>query len=172
MPDNEKRSTVASDDDPEEMIRAAFPRAEAPEALRRRVAQVCRNAAPARRESWLGRFGRRRRVRRSSGGALPWTGAVWSRAGAGLLAAALVGGAMLASRRPAPTPPAAPTAGELIIRDPQGRPAGLCPLEHTDVNADIAGNVARVHVYQQFHNPANHAIEAVYTFPFPDDAAV
>src|SRR5438128_1440672 len=119
MPEvNDPSLRASSRDDPEELIRAAFPRADAPEALRRRVAQVCRNAAPARRESWLGRFGRRRRVRRSSGRALPWTGAVWSRAGAGLLATALVGGAMLASRRPATTSPAAPTSGELIIRDP------------------------------------------------------
>src|SRR5438045_484788 len=116
MPDVEDPSMTP--DDPEELIRAAFPRAKAPEALRRRVAQVCRNAAPVQRESWYARFRRRRRARHTAGGTLPWTGAVWSRAGAGLLAAALVAGAMLASRRPATTAPVAPTAGELIIRDP------------------------------------------------------
>src|SRR5262245_24829389 len=122
-----------ADDDPDELIRAAFPRAQASEALRQRVAQVCSDPAPARREPWSARF----RRRRAAPTRLPWTGALWSRVGLAGLGVAIIGGAMLASRRPAvlPSPPA-PTAGELIIRDPQGRPAGLCPLEHTDVNAD------------------------------------
>lgn len=48
----------------------------------------------------------------------------------------------------------------------------ICPLEHTDVTADIAGYIARVTVTQTFSNPSPTPIEAVYTFPLPEDAAV
>ena len=50
--------------------------------------------------------------------------------------------------------------------------AGACPLEHTAVEADIAGFVGRVTVRQTFHNPTDQKIEAVYVFPLPSDAAV
>lgn len=46
------------------------------------------------------------------------------------------------------------------------------PLRHTDVHAAIAGAVSSVRVTQQYHNPFNSKIEAVYVFPLPDDAAV
>lgn len=46
------------------------------------------------------------------------------------------------------------------------------PLQHTDVNASIAGPIASVQVTQQFANPYSSKIEAVYVFPLPDDAAV
>src|SRR5262245_63859020 len=36
-----------------------------------------------------------------------------------------------------------------------------CPLKHTDVQADIAGFVARVRVTQTFHNPTKEKVEAV-----------
>ncbi|MBX9570609.1 MAG: VIT and VWA domain-containing protein [Candidatus Obscuribacterales bacterium] len=49
---------------------------------------------------------------------------------------------------------------------------GRCPLKHTDVNAEVAGFVSRVTVKQQFHNPYKEKIEAVYTFPLPENAAV
>ncbi len=49
---------------------------------------------------------------------------------------------------------------------------GRCPLKHTDVNAEVSGFVSRVTVKQQFHNPFNEKIEAVYTFPLPENAAV
>ena len=62
--------------------------------------------------------------------------------------------------------------GELLLRNKQGKEIGLCPLKHTDVEANIAGFVARVHVRQTFQNTANEAVEAIYTFPLPDDAAV
>ncbi len=65
-----------------------------------------------------------------------------------------------------------PTSGSLQILDKNGKPAGFCPLKHTDVVADIAGYVSRVTVTQQFANPSKEPIEAVYTFPLPDDAAV
>jgi Ca-activated chloride channel homolog len=53
-----------------------------------------------------------------------------------------------------------------------GKPAGFCPLRHTDVKASISGFIARVVVTQEFTNPSSGAIEAVYTFPLPQDAAV
>jgi len=48
----------------------------------------------------------------------------------------------------------------------------LCPLKHTEVQAEISGFLARVSVTQEFVNPTSHAIEAVYKFPLPGDAAV
>lgn len=65
-----------------------------------------------------------------------------------------------------------PTQGQLRMVDPKGQVNGECPLKHTDVSADIAGFVAKVSVTQTFHNPSKEPIEAVYTFPLPDDAAV
>jgi Ca-activated chloride channel homolog len=61
------------------------------------------------------------------------------------------------------------TAGSLSISGANG---GFCPLRHTDVKAGISGFVARVTVTQSFENPSPSAIEAVYTFPLPHDAAV
>jgi Ca-activated chloride channel homolog len=46
------------------------------------------------------------------------------------------------------------------------------PLQHTDVQARVSGNVARVSVTQQFTNPFTTTLEAVYVFPLPDEAAV
>jgi Ca-activated chloride channel family protein len=66
----------------------------------------------------------------------------------------------------------ADTPGKLTIVNKEGKPAGLCPLKHTDVKADIAGYVARVTVTQEFTNPLEEPIEAIYTFPLPGDAAV
>ena len=64
------------------------------------------------------------------------------------------------------------TPGELQILGPDQKPAGFCPLQHTDVTASIAGFVARVLVRQTFHNPSTGKIEAVYIFPLPQDSAV
>lgn len=64
------------------------------------------------------------------------------------------------------------TPGELVILGEEGKPAGACPLKHTDVDAQVSGFIARVNVVQQFHNPTDEKIEAVYTFPLPDDSAV
>ncbi|MBN1765203.1 MAG: VWA domain-containing protein [Sedimentisphaerales bacterium] len=46
------------------------------------------------------------------------------------------------------------------------------PLKHTDVAGHIAGYIATVDVTQQFHNPYDEKIEAVYVFPLPQNAAV
>jgi Ca-activated chloride channel homolog len=46
------------------------------------------------------------------------------------------------------------------------------PLQHTDVQAKITGNLSRVAVTQTFKNPFTTPLEAVYVFPLPDEAAV
>ncbi|MCP4700426.1 MAG: VWA domain-containing protein, partial [Gammaproteobacteria bacterium] len=46
------------------------------------------------------------------------------------------------------------------------------PLQHTDVQIEVSGFVALATVTQRYHNPFKRPIEAVYTFPLPDDAAV
>jgi len=66
----------------------------------------------------------------------------------------------------------AETSGALRIVGSDGKPAGFCPLKHTDVTVDIAGFVSRVTVTQQFASPSKEPAEAIYTFPLPDDAAV
>lgn len=46
------------------------------------------------------------------------------------------------------------------------------PLKHTEVVAKISGNLSRVEVTQTFNNPFSDPLEAIYTFPLPDEAAV
>lgn len=46
------------------------------------------------------------------------------------------------------------------------------PLKHTDVRASVSGYIGSVQVAQQFHNPYDTKIEAVYVFPLPHNAAV
>ncbi len=46
------------------------------------------------------------------------------------------------------------------------------PLDHTDVAASISAYIASVNVTQEFHNPYDEKIEAVYVFPLPQNAAV
>src|SRR5947209_1030610 len=70
----------------------------------------------------------------------------------------------------APQNEAAP--GALQVLDAKGQPRGLCPLKHTDVKAEISGFLSRVRVTQEFENPFKEKIEAVYTFPLPQNAAV
>lgn len=65
-----------------------------------------------------------------------------------------------------------PYPGQLTIIGKDRVAGALCPLERTSVTADIAGFGARVVVKQAFVNPTSAAIEAVYTFPLPHDAAV
>lgn len=62
--------------------------------------------------------------------------------------------------------------GDLQILDKNGAPTALCPLKRTSVDANISGFGAQVVVKQTFTNPTNTPIEAVYTFPLPNDAAV
>ncbi|MCC6153636.1 MAG: VWA domain-containing protein, partial [Candidatus Hydrogenedentes bacterium] len=62
--------------------------------------------------------------------------------------------------------------GCVVVPPKDGRPEGQCPLEHTDVRAEVSGFVARVTLTQRFGNPYSEPIEAVYTFPMSDRAAV
>jgi Ca-activated chloride channel homolog len=66
----------------------------------------------------------------------------------------------------------AATSGSLQVLDQNGKPKAECPLKHTDVRAEISGFLSRVVVTQEFENPFPEKIEAVYTFPLPQNAAV
>ncbi len=60
----------------------------------------------------------------------------------------------------------------ILVATAGSKQLGVCPLKHTDVVANVSGYVARVSVKQQFHNPYKEKIEAVYTFPLPENCAV
>jgi Ca-activated chloride channel family protein len=62
--------------------------------------------------------------------------------------------------------------GSLSAFTRDGDAIGACPLEHTDVLAEISGIPSNVKVTERFSNPFREPIEAVYTFPLPHDAAV
>src|SRR5215469_11871121 len=68
--------------------------------------------------------------------------------------------------------PQAQSSGSLEIVGKDGKVTGACPLEHTDVHGGISGFLSRVTVTQIFENSAANPIEAVYTFPLPQNAAV
>lgn len=67
------------------------------------------------------------------------------------------------------------TAGEgetgLVTRDAAGKVLPI-PLRATDVSGRITLHVASVVVTQKYENPFSEKIEAVYTFPLPDNGAV
>src|SRR5688572_5539334 len=63
-----------------------------------------------------------------------------------------------------------PGTGALMTRvDEKEAPL---PLKHTDVKANVVGYIASVDVTQQFENPYDQKIEAVYVFPLPENGAV
>lgn len=64
------------------------------------------------------------------------------------------------------------TSGALRIIDKEGNLAGTCPLKHTEVATEISGYVARVKVTQEFINPYEEKIEAIYIFPLSQNGAV
>src|SRR3954452_1887817 len=64
------------------------------------------------------------------------------------------------------------TQGELDAFGKGGKALGSCPLKHTTVQAEISGFLSRVRVTQEFENNFKEKIEAVYTFPLPQNAAV
>src|SRR5215211_6498808 len=64
------------------------------------------------------------------------------------------------------------TPGALTVIDATGKAKSTCPLKHTAVKAEISGFISRVVVTQHFENPFQEKIEAVYTFPLPQNAAV
>lgn len=65
-----------------------------------------------------------------------------------------------------------PGCGALMARLPNVEKEVPVPLKHTSVVASIDGYIATVDVTQQFQNPFDSKIEAVYVFPLPDNAAV
>jgi Ca-activated chloride channel family protein len=73
------------------------------------------------------------------------------------------------SEPPAPEP--APRCG-LNAKKPGSDEEIALPLTHTDVKASVAGYIASVAVTQQYQNPYQEKIEAIYVFPLPQDAAV
>lgn len=87
-----------------------------------------------------------------------------------LLLAAFAGKSFSPDAEAAPKPGQSP--GSLEIIGKRGAISGICPLKHTDVHGAISGFVARVTVTQTFQNPAEQNIEAVYSFPLPENAAV
>ena len=62
--------------------------------------------------------------------------------------------------------------GALRTVESDGKIGAFCPLKHTDVQAEITGFLARVTVTQEFVNPSADRVEAIYTFPLPQNAAV
>lgn len=67
-----------------------------------------------------------------------------------------------------------PGEGRLLATHTENGKQTLIPvsLKHTDVSASIIGYVASVDVKQQYQNPFDQKIEAVYVFPLPQNAAV
>ncbi|MEZ6041930.1 MAG: VIT and VWA domain-containing protein [Planctomycetaceae bacterium] len=65
-----------------------------------------------------------------------------------------------------------PGCGALMATLPNETRQVPVPLRHTNVVGNIDGYIATVDVTQQFHNPYNSKIEAVYLFPLPQNAAV
>ena len=65
-----------------------------------------------------------------------------------------------------------PGTGALLADLPGEAQDVPMPLKHTEVKAEIAGYIANVQVRQQFHNPYDVKIEAVYVFPLPHNAAI
>ncbi|MDX2166941.1 MAG: VIT domain-containing protein [Deltaproteobacteria bacterium] len=70
-----------------------------------------------------------------------------------------------------PEPESLPRCG-LNAKPPGSEQEIPLPLTHTDVKASVAGYIASVSVTQQYENPYQEKIEAVYVFPLPQDAAV
>ena len=71
----------------------------------------------------------------------------------------------------------APGSGEMVANissedEAEGTGQVPLPLQHTAVDASIAGHISTVRVKQQFANPFDTKIEAVYVFPLPEKAAV
>jgi Ca-activated chloride channel homolog len=63
------------------------------------------------------------------------------------------------------------TPGALQVTKPGGSTVDM-PLRHTKVSIDVSAFVARATVEQVFENPFDAPVEAVYTFPLGDRAAV
>ena len=95
------------------------------------------------------------------------------RAGSWLLALALfaMGAGPADGQTTQPATQETPTEG-MLEAELEGGERVPCPLEHTAVKSRISGYLAHVEVRQVFQNPFDEKIEAVYTFPLPQNAAV
>lgn len=62
--------------------------------------------------------------------------------------------------------------GTLLYRSPVSGKYEVVPLVHTDAVIDVRGLLAAATVTQRYENNSADAIEAVYVFPLPHDAAV
>jgi Ca-activated chloride channel family protein len=102
----------------------------------------------------------------------------WALGGGLAGALALFGGGLLGfGEYPAPVAYASAEwggdeSGALVGLDDEGKPTQAFPLKHTDVSIQVSGPLARAQVTQQFENLYSDKIEAVYTFPLPQNAAV
>ena len=65
-----------------------------------------------------------------------------------------------------------PGCGAMLAKLPKEDKEIPLPLKHTEVKGQICGYIATVDVTQQFHNPYDEKIEAVYVFPLPQNAAI
>jgi len=76
--------------------------------------------------------------------------------------------------QPVPLPPDddGPGCGAMLAKLPKEDKKIPLPLKRTDVKGQISGYIATVDVTQQFHNPYDEKIEAVYVFPLPQNAAI
>src|SRR5256885_15196138 len=88
-----------------------------------------------------------------------------------LIALAFAGMRGVGATRAARGPGAKTTRASLMAVDPSGKAAGECPLRHTQAQAEVSGFLSRDNVTQEFLNPFEEKIEAVYTFPPPQSAA-
>ena len=73
---------------------------------------------------------------------------------------------------PVPVGEDRPGCGAMLAKLPKKDKKIPLPLKHTDVKGQISGYIATVDVTQQFHNPYDQKIEAVYVFPLPQNAAI
>ncbi len=137
----------------EKQMKDAYPAPTAPESVRRRLGAIgAHKPAP-----------RRPVVRRV---ALAMVGV--SLFAIGLSVVRLKGGKTGSAAAALPEP------GQLRLKDAKGLEKGTCPLKHTEVSARIDGVVSRVTVTQTFMAPEGESgpLEAVYSFPLPENAAV
>lgn len=63
-----------------------------------------------------------------------------------------------------------PGAGVMVAKRPDKEIP--LPLKHTAVKAKVNGCIATVEVTQQFHNPYDSKIEAIYVFTLPGNSAI
>ena len=76
------------------------------------------------------------------------------------------------SKPPAQPDKDTPGTGELVTKRDGEQAYVPLPLKHTEISASVSGYIGTVDVKQEFHNPYDTKIEAVYVFPLPHNAAV